>query len=49
MKIYGGVVVYTHHLLPRKQMEVSGQLHALVALPRGRSLRYPLDRRRGGP
>jgi len=27
---------------------VSGQLHAPVALPQGKSLRYPLDRRLGG-
>jgi hypothetical protein len=30
-------------------MEVNGQLHALAALPRGKSLRYPLGRRLGGP
>jgi hypothetical protein len=30
-------------------MEVSGQLHAPVALTPGKSLRYPLDRRLGGP
>jgi hypothetical protein len=31
-------------------MEVSGQLHALAALPPGKSPWYPLDRRRlGGP
>jgi hypothetical protein len=29
-------------------MEVSGQLHAPAALPQGKSLRYPLDRRLGG-
>jgi hypothetical protein len=28
---------------------VSGQLHALAALPRGKSPWYPLDRRLGGP
>jgi hypothetical protein len=28
---------------------VSGQLHAPTALPRGKSPRYPLDRRLGGP
>jgi hypothetical protein len=30
-------------------MEVSGQLHAAGALARGKSHRYPLDRRLGGP
>jgi hypothetical protein len=30
-------------------MEVSGQLHAPAALPWGKSPRYPLDRRLGGP
>jgi hypothetical protein len=30
-------------------MEVSGQLHALAALPRGSRPRYPMDRRLGGP
>jgi hypothetical protein len=30
-------------------MEVIGQLHAPVALPSGKELRYPLDRRLGGP
>jgi hypothetical protein len=30
-------------------MEVSGQLHALAALPQGKSPWYPLDRRLGGP
>jgi hypothetical protein len=30
-------------------MEVSGQLHALAALPPGKSPWYPLDRRLGGP
>jgi hypothetical protein len=29
-------------------MEVSGQLHALAALPQGKSPCYPLDRRLGG-
>jgi hypothetical protein len=29
-------------------MEVSGQLHAPAALPQGKSLWYPLDRRLGG-
>jgi hypothetical protein len=28
---------------------VSGQLHAPAALPPGKELRYPLDRRLGGP
>jgi hypothetical protein len=30
-------------------MEVSGQLHALAALPQGKSPWYPLDRRLSGP
>jgi hypothetical protein len=30
-------------------MEVSGQLHAPPLYPRGKSLRYLLDRRLGGP
>jgi hypothetical protein len=30
-------------------MEVSGQLHAPTALPRGKRPWYPLDRRLGGP
>jgi hypothetical protein len=30
-------------------MEVSGQLHAPAALPPGKSPRYLLDRRLGGP
>jgi hypothetical protein len=30
-------------------MEVSGQLHALAALPQGKSPWYPLDRRMDGP
>jgi hypothetical protein len=30
-------------------MEVSGQLHAPAALLQGMTLRYPLDRRLGGP
>jgi hypothetical protein len=30
-------------------MEVSGQLHASVALPQGKSPQNPLDRRLGGP
>jgi hypothetical protein len=30
-------------------MEDSGQLHAPAALPQGKSLRYPLDRRLGEP
>jgi hypothetical protein len=29
-------------------MEVSGQIHALAALPQGKSPWYPLDRRLGG-
>jgi hypothetical protein len=30
-------------------MEVNGQLHAPVALPQGKSPRYQLNRRLGGP
>jgi hypothetical protein len=30
-------------------MEMCGQLHAPVALPTGKNLWYPLDRRLGGP
>jgi hypothetical protein len=30
-------------------MEVSGQVHAPIALPPTREPRYPLDRRLGGP
>jgi hypothetical protein len=30
-------------------MKVSGQLHALAALPRENNLQYPLDRRLGEP
>jgi hypothetical protein len=30
-------------------MEVSGQLHAPVALPQGKSPWYPLDKKLGGP
>jgi hypothetical protein len=30
-------------------MEVSGQLHAPASLPPGKSSRYPLDKRVGGP
>jgi hypothetical protein len=30
-------------------MELSGQFHAPAALSRGKSPRYPLDRRLGGP
>jgi len=30
-------------------MEVSGQIHAPAALPRGKTPRYPFDRRLGGP
>jgi hypothetical protein len=33
----------------RHELEVNDQLHAPVALPRGKSPRYPLDRRLGGP
>jgi hypothetical protein len=30
-------------------MEVSGQIHAPAAFPQGKSSRFPLDRRLGGP
>jgi hypothetical protein len=35
--------------LSQHKLEVSGQLHAPAALPRGKSPPYPLDRRVGGP
>jgi hypothetical protein len=34
---------------PQYLLEVSGQLHSPAALPPGKSPRYPLDRRLGGP
>jgi hypothetical protein len=34
---------------PTNQLEVSGQFHALAALPPGIHLLYPLDGRLGGP
>jgi hypothetical protein len=34
---------------PQHYLEVRGQLHVPAALPRGKSPRYPLDRRLGGP
>jgi hypothetical protein len=34
---------------PRHCLEMSGLLHASVALPLGKIPRYPLDRRLGGP
>jgi hypothetical protein len=37
------------HSWSRHQMEVSGQLHDTAALFQGKSPRYPLDRRLGGP
>jgi hypothetical protein len=46
MKAYGGVDVQIHIFLTS---EVSGPLHAPDALPGGKSPRYPLDRRLGGP
>jgi hypothetical protein len=50
MKVYcsnGGIAPSI--LLPRHQLEVSGQLHATAALPHGRRPWYPLDRMLGGP
>jgi hypothetical protein len=51
MKAYGGVDVQIHIFLTSVLVEVSGQLHAPAALtpPRGKSVRYPLDSRLGGP
>jgi hypothetical protein len=40
MNRYGG---------PLDEMEVSGQLHTPAHFPPGKSPRYPLDRRLGGP
>jgi hypothetical protein len=37
------------HSLTSALVEVSGQFHAPAALPPGKELRYPLDRRLGGP
>jgi hypothetical protein len=37
------------HLLPCHWMEVNGQLRAPALYSRGKILRYPLDRRMGGP
>jgi hypothetical protein len=41
MKTYVGVKVYLHLSRPRHYMEVSGQLHAPNALPRGKELHLP--------
>jgi hypothetical protein len=37
------------HVFLTSALEVSGQLHAQAALPRGKIPQYPLDRRMGGP
>jgi hypothetical protein len=37
------------HSRPRHQMEVSCQLHAPSSLPPGKTPKYPLDRKLGGP
>jgi hypothetical protein len=42
-------VVAASGSLPRHSEEVSGQLHASVALPPGNSRRYSLNRKLGGP
>jgi hypothetical protein len=42
MKIYGGVEVRLHHLLPQHWMEVSGQLHVSAALPSGKLVLVPV-------
>jgi hypothetical protein len=47
MKAYGGVHVQIHIFLTSAL--AGGQLHAPAALPPGKSPRYPLDRRLGGP
>jgi hypothetical protein len=50
MKMYEGVEIYElHHSGSRRYMEVSGQIHAPAALPQGKSPRYPLYKRLGGP
>jgi hypothetical protein len=45
----GSGCIDPHFLDLGTKLEVSGQLHAPAALPRGKSPRYPLDRRLGGP
>jgi hypothetical protein len=47
MKTYGGVKIYLYDSRLRHWMEVSGQLHAAAALPRGNSPRYPLNKEAG--
>jgi len=50
MKTYWGSEGIAPRILsPWHYMEVSVQFHAPSASPQGRSLRYPLDRRLGGP
>jgi hypothetical protein len=46
---YGGAEVSSMYSRPRHKMEVTGQLHALAALPPEKELRYPSDRRLHGP
>jgi hypothetical protein len=49
MKVYGRVDVYTCiYIFLTSALAEGGQLHAPAALPRGKSPRYPLDRRLGG-
>jgi hypothetical protein len=45
----GGVEISSTLSWPRHYLEVSGQLHALAALPQGKNPCYPLDRRLSVP
>jgi hypothetical protein len=51
MKTYGEWMYRATFSWPRHYLDLSGQLHAPTALPPGKAppLRYPLDRRLGGP
>jgi hypothetical protein len=49
MQTYVGVQVQLHPSWPRQQMEVSGHLHAPVALLPGKEPLYILDRSWVGP
>jgi hypothetical protein len=48
-KTYGGVDVWIHVFLTSALIAGIGQLHVPTALPPGKSSRYALDRRPGGP
>jgi hypothetical protein len=39
--VWGSGFIDQNFFLPRHYLEVSGQLHASAALPRGKSPRYP--------